>query len=233
MEAVGLIPDTPTHVRLKQEAQKSRRRYYPSTVLYTGYCIGLLILGLRSRHPYVAVAFFVAGMVLWTPVEYLIHRHVLHGRFADGPGLVQHFLHKRFDPLHWEHHARPWDGNHISGTLKDTLIFSGSFVALSFLFPFPEGPLLVAGFLQASVVEEWIHHSVHFYRFNNRYFRYIRRHHLYHHSPKGMQVGFGLTNGFWDIVWDTRIPETDRRALYGKRPTARSQSSDRHSPEPG
>jgi sterol desaturase/sphingolipid hydroxylase (fatty acid hydroxylase superfamily) len=76
--------------------------------------------------------------------------------------------------------------------------------------------MLVAGLLVAYVCEEWVHHSVHFYRFDNRYFEYIRRHHLYHHSPKGMEVGFGLTNGFWDIVWDTRIPEAERAGLYAK-----------------
>src|SRR5262245_59404284 len=99
MEAVAAVPETPSGVRLKQEARKSRRRYYPSTILYTGYCVGVLALGLRSRHPYEAIAFFAAGMALWTPVEYLIHRYVLHGRFADGPGLFEHFLHKNFDPL--------------------------------------------------------------------------------------------------------------------------------------
>ena len=224
MEAAGLIPDMPADLRLKLEARKARRRYYPSTLLYSAYCLGLLVLGLRSRHRLEALAFFLLGMVVWTPVEYLIHRFVLHGRFADGPGFFRHFLHKNFDPLHWEHHARPWDGNHISGTLKDTLHFVCIFVAVSFFFPFPAGPLLVAGFLQASVVEEWVHHSVHFYHFKNRYFRYIRRHHMYHHSPKGMHVGFGLTNGFWDIVCDTRIPEPDRLALYGKRPTELSRS---------
>ena len=78
--------------------------------------------------------------------------------------------------------------------------------------------MLVAGIVAGYVVEEWVHHSVHFYRFDNRYFQYIRRHHLYHHSPKGMEVAFGLSNGFWDIVWDTRISEEERIALYhGKR----------------
>ena len=44
--------------------------------------------------------------------------------------------------------------------------------------------MFVAGILQAYVVEEWVHHSVHFYQFENLYFRYIKRHHLYHHSPR-------------------------------------------------
>jgi len=25
-----------------------------------------------------------------------------------------------------------------------------------------------------------------------------------------------LTSGLWDVVWQTRIPETDRRALYAR-----------------
>jgi sterol desaturase/sphingolipid hydroxylase (fatty acid hydroxylase superfamily) len=66
------------------------------------------------------------------------------------------------------------------------------------------------------VVEEWVHHSVHFYHFDNPYFRYIKRHHLYHHSPKGEDVGYGLTNGFWDIIFSTRISAEQRRLLYGR-----------------
>lgn len=215
--AAGLIPDMPGDERLRLEARKARHRYYPTTIVYAAYCLTLLFLGLGSARPWLALLFFLAGMALWTPVEYLIHRYILHGRFPDGPGVFRHLLHKYFDPLHWEHHTRPWDGNHINGRLRDTLVFSATFAALSFLLPYPAGPLFVAGFLQASVIEEWVHHSVHFYHFKNPYFRYIKRHHLYHHSPKGMSVGFGLTNGFWDIVWRTRIPETDRKALYGKK----------------
>jgi sterol desaturase/sphingolipid hydroxylase (fatty acid hydroxylase superfamily) len=56
---------------------------------------------------------------------------------------------------------------------------------------------------------------VHFYHFEGRYFRYIKRHHLYHHSPKGMGIAFGLTSGFWDVVYDTRISPEIRQSLYG------------------
>jgi sterol desaturase/sphingolipid hydroxylase (fatty acid hydroxylase superfamily) len=78
------------------------------------------------------------------------------------------------------------------------------------------------------VVEEWVHHSVHFYHFENPYFRYIKRHHLYHHSPVGGDVGYGLTNGFWDIVFSTRIPAEQRRRLYARpRKEARPPAIDR------
>ena len=74
----------------------------------------------------------------------------------------------------------------------------------------------MGGFLLSYIVEEWVHHSVHFYHFNNHYFWYIKRHHLYHHSPKGGDVGYGLTNGFWDVVFRTRIPSAQRRRLYAR-----------------
>lgn len=211
--AVGWL--TPSDVRRRREARKARRRLYPVTFLYTAYSFTVLAYAAaRTRHVLAALSFFAAGVAAWTAVEYLAHRYVLHGRFPDGDGVVKHLLHTSFDHLHVEHHQRPWDGNHISGTTMDTLPFVAALAASSFLAPVYSLPVLIAGVVQSYVAEEWVHHSVHFCRFKNRYFRYIRRHHLYHHSPMGSDVAFGLTNGFWDIVWATRVPEAMRRRLH-------------------
>jgi sterol desaturase/sphingolipid hydroxylase (fatty acid hydroxylase superfamily) len=197
-----------------REAARARGRLYPATALYTAYTLALLAWAVRPPHVVAAAFFFAAGIVVWTVMEYFIHRYILHGRFPDGPGIVQHFFHKRFDHLHWEHHERPWDGTHINGRIMDTLPFSVVFIVIAAFFPIWSAPMLVAGMLQSYVVEEWVHHSVHFYHFQNPYFRYIKRHHLYHHSPMGAEVGYGLTNGVWDIVFSTRIAAEQRRRLY-------------------
>jgi sterol desaturase/sphingolipid hydroxylase (fatty acid hydroxylase superfamily) len=217
MTASKRPPGVPGHEIWKREAAKARGRLYPPTVLYTVYMACLMAWAFRSAHPAAAIFFFGLGVAAWTLLEYFVHRYVLHGRFPDGPGIVQHFLHVRFDPLHWEHHERPWDGEHINGRIGDTLPFAAVLVALAAPFPVWSAPALIAGLLQSYIVEEWVHHSVHFYHFKNPYFRYIKAHHLYHHSPKGDGMGYGLTNGFWDIVFSTRIPETQRRLLYGRR----------------
>lgn len=210
-------PEFPQGVDLVLEARKARRRLYPVSVLYSAYALTVLGLALRSGHnPVLVAVFFLAGAAAWTYVEYLAHRYVLHGRFPEGPGALRRFLHKSFDHLHYEHHARPWDGDHINGTIEDTIVFVSIFAAASFLAPLPTLPVFFAGLIQSYILEEWVHHSVHFYNFKGRYFRYIKKHHLYHHSPRGSEVGFGLTNGFWDIVRRTRIPEDQRRLLYGK-----------------
>lgn len=200
--------------RREVEARRARHRLYPVSILYTAYATTVLGWALASKRPVAGVFAFLLGVAAWTLLEYLVHRYILHGRFADGPGLFQHFLHKHFDHLHWEHHKRPWDGNHINGTIKDTVGFALPMALLAALAPVWSLSAFVAGLLQAYVIEEWVHHSVHFLEYDSLYFRYIKRHHLYHHSPKGMTIAFGLTNGFWDIVYDTRIPPEVRKTLY-------------------
>jgi sterol desaturase/sphingolipid hydroxylase (fatty acid hydroxylase superfamily) len=205
--------ETPASIRWAEEARKSRRRLYPMTAVYSVFVTAAIVYALRSN-PRVAAATWLLGVAFWTWLEYMVHRYILHGVFPDGPGL-QRVFHRLFDHLHVEHHRRPWDGNHINGTLKDTGPFVVFLAALALALPPHTGFAFLAGLVQAYVVEEWVHHSVHFYHFGNPYFRYIKRHHLYHHSRRGSGIGFGLTSGLWDVVHDTRIPADVRAALYG------------------
>jgi sterol desaturase/sphingolipid hydroxylase (fatty acid hydroxylase superfamily) len=214
--------DLPSESRRRREARTARRRLYPVSVLYSVYSLAVLGITLaRASHPAVPLLFFATGALVWTLLEYFVHRYVLHGRFPDGDGLLRHLLHKYFDHLHLEHHARPWDGNHVSGTIRDTLPFATLLALLSYVAPLSTLPVFIAGVLQSYIVEEWVHHSVHFCDFKGRYFKYIRRHHLYHHSPKGSEVGYGLTSAFWDVVWQTRIPAAERQVLYAQKRPAR------------
>jgi sterol desaturase/sphingolipid hydroxylase (fatty acid hydroxylase superfamily) len=157
---------------------------------------------------------YLAGIPVWSLVEYLFHRYVLHGRFPPGKGLIRRFLHKRLDPLHWEHHERPFDGWHISGELKDILPLFAVAAPLSFLFPVYTLPALLAGVVQSYVGEEWLHYFLHFGTSRNRYFRHLKRYHLYHHSPRGMEKGYGITSGIWDVVFHTQYPKPVRKSLF-------------------
>jgi dihydroceramide fatty acyl 2-hydroxylase len=215
--AIGSVVLTaPSGVRREVEARKARRRLYPVSALYTAYSMAMLGLALRTSHKAAVLAWFALGVAAWTWLEYLVHRYILHGRFPDGPSRWRHALHRYFDHLHIEHHQRPWDGNHVNGTIRDTLPFALILAAISLFFPFHTAPVFLAGLLQAYIAEEWVHHSVHFCQFKGKYFQYIKRHHLYHHSPKGAGVGYGLSSGIWDVVWQTRIPEAERRLLYAR-----------------
>lgn len=197
----------------KEQARIARSRMYPVTVFYLGYAAIVLFFGLRSAHPIPAALFFAAGLPVWTLVEYLFHRFVLHGRFPAGQGIVRKFLHERLDPLHWEHHERPMDGWHISGELKDILPLFVIAAPVSFLAPVYTLPALLAGVVSCYVGEEWLHYAIHFHQSRVPVFRALKRYHLYHHSPKGEKLGFGITSGVWDFAFGTQYPEKIRQSL--------------------
>src|SRR5262249_11666326 len=173
-----------------------------------------------------AAEYLALGVGFWTLLEYLVHRHVLHGRFPDGPGLLRHRMHTFFDTMHGDHHLRPWDGMYINGYL-DALPFGALFALLGFLVgPYYKAPVFVAGLLQSYVIEEWVHYSVHFCFFKGRYFRYIRYHHWYHHSRHGSERAFGLTGGIWCRLSGTAMPEELRYRTRVRRPRPEAPSAE-------
>ena len=197
-------------------AALARTRLYPLTAFYTVFAVLVFVIASASNHPWASVAFFAAGNVTWILVEYLFHRYVLHGRFPPGKGLVRRFLHERLNPLHSDHHQRPFHDSHISCELKDMLPLFFVAAPVSFLFPVYTAPVMLAGVVQSYVAEEWLHFALHFS--NSRFppFRPIKKYHLYHHTRVGIDKGFGITTRFWDGVFDTRFPQSARRSLKKK-----------------
>jgi len=205
--------EVPFQTYKRSQAALARHRLYPLTVFYTLYAILVFAIAFARTHTWTAVAFFSAGCATWTLVEYLFHRYVLHGRFPPGKGVVRRFLHNRLDPLHWDHHKHPLDGNHISGELKDILPLFFVAASVSLLFPVYSAQAVLAGVVESYVSEEWLHYALHFSNSRFPLFRRMKKYHLYHHSPRGIDKGFGITTRFWDGVFDTRFPEAVRRSL--------------------
>lgn len=201
----------------RQQAALSRRRLYPVTAFYTVFALIMLALGWRTARPLLAGAFFLAGVPVWTLVEYLSHRFVFHRHFKKSKKVYKKFYtglaNKYLDPLHFGHHERPTDALHISGRLRDLLPVFFVTLPLTLLCPLYTAPMLLAGVVQSYVIEEWVHHCMHYYNFRNSYYRRIKAYHLYHHSSRGIDLGYGITNEFWDIVFRTRFPAHVRARL--------------------
>jgi len=179
----------------------------------------LLLLAWRQSQLPLALGFCALGVLAWTPAEYLVHRYLLHVAFPPGGSWWRRVLNRLFDASHVDHHARPWDGYHINGHV-DTLFVAVWAFPLSHLAPSHTASVAVAGLFAAYVVEEWLHHGMHYHNFQWRYFQYVRRRHLYHHSRHGVDTAFGITSDFWDRVLGTRIPQAQRERLARKRPAA-------------
>jgi hypothetical protein len=179
------------------------------------------LLRLRSGRPMTAIVYFALGVAVWTLLEYAVHRFVLHGRFPAGKGPVP-LVHAPVPrppalgapraPLGREPHQRHDQGHAaVRGRVRGR----------RWLFPLATGRCWSRASSRATWSRSGSITRSHFYRFDNPYFQYIRRHHLYHHSPKGMEVAFGLSNGFWDIVWDTaHLRGRAHRALPRQAPPA-------------
>jgi hypothetical protein len=211
---VGPFPEPrfPQGIDLAAEERRARRRLYPVTLLYVAYFILSLALAARSSHAVRALWFVATGAFGWTLVEYLVHRHVLHGVFPGRNGLFSLCLHHLFDGSHSDHHARPWDGMHINGHL-DTVYAAAVFMPLSLLAPAASASIWVATIFLCYTVEEWAHHAMHFWNFEWAYFRYVRGRHLYHHSRHGVGIAYGITCGVWDTAFGTPIPARQRALL--------------------
>ena len=106
----------------------------------------------------------------------------------------------------------------MSGRVRDLLPLFVVLVPLSILLfpPFTASVILAAAF-QSYIAEEWIHHATHYYNFQDPYFRYMKKHHFYHHTSHGMTGGFGTSSGILDVVFRTRYPENVRQRLYGSK----------------
>lgn len=209
----------PYRVYKREQEVISRHKIYKTTAFYSTYSLILLVLAIRSHHFLRALAFVPFGILLWMATEYFSHRFILHRHWKISQRRYKRFwtrvANKYFDPLHFGHHERPFDGEHMSGRVKDLLPLFLVLVPLSILlFPAFTASIIVAAAFQSYIAEEWIHHATHFYNFKDPYFRYMKKHHLYHHTSQGMTKGFGTSSGILDVLFMTRYPSNVRQRLY-------------------
>lgn len=154
----------------------------------------------------VAAPCVAAGLVLWTLMEYGLHRWVLHAR--PSPSGAQRLL--RSGPSHRVHHARPQEVQR-TGPLAfaallvlspvGALILWAGFTALT---PWPPaGAFAVsAGLVVGAYLHEVIHAACHHARMKGPVLARIKRFHAIHHH-RDDTMNFGVTSSVWDYVFGT------------------------------
>jgi len=65
----------------RPQSRIARKRLYLLTVFYATYSMIVLLLGPRSAYPLIGLISYLAGIPVWSLVEYSFHRYVLNGRF--------------------------------------------------------------------------------------------------------------------------------------------------------
>jgi sterol desaturase/sphingolipid hydroxylase (fatty acid hydroxylase superfamily) len=174
----------------------SKVSYYSDYFAYPIVIAGLATLGLVGESAGAVLAWLAAvgcGLVLWTLLEYFLHRIALH-RIAY---LV---------PLHGLHHAAPLAYVGTPTWLSVGLLGAGLFAPAWALCGLSIATGVTVGVMAGYVYYGLVHHLIHHRRelAPAGLLHGLRAWHMRHHySPQ--QGNFGVTTGIWDRVFGTVI----------------------------
>lgn len=135
---------------------------------------------------------FIAGAALWTLVEYLLHRFVLH----HVP-----YIKDMHDAHHEDQQALIGAPIWVSLSLMVVVVL----IPLSLIAEQNVAIGLACGLMLGHFWYGSVHHILHHWKIKpgSYWFRLKRRHMLHHHFDE--MGNFGVTSGFWDVVFGTDI----------------------------
>ena len=139
---------------------------------------------------------FVLGILLWTLLEYVIHRYAFHHQPASNIGKQFHFI------VHGVHHDYPNDAKRLvmppAVIIPLAVVFCGIFFAVFGRF----GSALSAGFGFGYVCYDTIHYAIHHFPMKRGIWQWLKRYHLRHHYQDD-QAGYGVSSPLWDYIFRT------------------------------
>ncbi|PFH46342.1 hypothetical protein AMATHDRAFT_70119 [Amanita thiersii Skay4041] len=147
------------------------------------------------------ICFFV-GNIVWTILEYGMHRFLFHidEWLPDTPVfLTLHFL------MHGIHHYLPMDRLRLVMPPVLFAILQAPFTRLAhILFPTAVANGIIAGSFTFYILYDCMHYALHHTRLP-AYLREMKKYHLAHHY-KNFELGFGVTSKIWDVIFNTVLP---------------------------
>ena len=175
-------------------------RVHPVTplLLYMPVVGYMLYLSLWQRKfSILAVAgLFLLGVLLWTLLEYLIHRYVFHYEPKSRLGKQFHFI------VHGVHHDYPNDARRLvmppSISIPLAFLFYGLFLVIF-------GRLasgVFAGLVFGYVCYDMLHYATHHFPLKRGLWLWLKQYHLRHHY-KDDHVGYGISSPLWDYIFGT------------------------------
>jgi len=144
------------------------------------------------------LASFFGGWLVWTLVEYFVHRVVFHMRFADTrDGKVAGFL------MHGYHHQYPRDPSRlVLPPLVSLPLALVHFLVTHFVLGGGVFDAGLSGFLAGYVAYDTVHYVVHHTKKTTGVTGWMRRYHLLHHHDQ--EPGrYGVSSPLWDLVFGT------------------------------
>lgn len=135
------------------------------------------------------VMFTLLGFAIWSPLEYALHRFVLHGF-------------QPFKGWHALHHQRPHALICSSTFLSATLVMLMVFVPTLLLGNLWRACALTLGLLVGYLAYAATHHAIHHWQYQSAWLIRRKRWHHVHHRV-ATQACFGVTTPLWDYAFKT------------------------------
>lgn len=176
----------------------------PLTIFFT-YAGGLLYWNIQNTNltPPITIILFCAGLLSFTWIEYMTHRHIFHLKpYTQLRAKLQY-------TIHGVHHEFPKDKDRLamppllSITLSTILLLVFKVIMGDFVFAF------LPGFLVGYALYLAVHYMVHAYPPPKNFFKALWINHGVHHYKDG-QVVFGVSSPLWDYIYGTMKLKEDQ-----------------------
>jgi 4-hydroxysphinganine ceramide fatty acyl 2-hydroxylase len=175
-------------------------RVHPATplVLYLPVVAYMLYVSLwQQKLSIVAVAgLFMLGILLWTLLEYLIHRYIFHYEPKTRLGKRLHYI------VHGVHHDYPNDARRLVMPPSISIPLAFFFYGLFLLIFGRLAPGAFAGLIFGYVCYDMLHYATHHFPMKRGLWLWLKQYHLRHHY-KDDHVGYGISSPLWDYVFRT------------------------------
>jgi len=141
-------------------------------------------------------ALFLLGILLWTLVEYLIHRYLFHYEPKTRLGKRLHYI------IHGVHHDYPNDARRLvmppSISVPLAFLFYGVFLLIFGRLT----PSVFGGLVFGYICYDMLHYATHHFPMKSGVWLWLKQYHLRHHY-KDDHVGYGISSPLWDYVFRT------------------------------
>jgi len=155
-----------------------------------------LYFGFLNSNPLYALLTFLSGMLIWTLLEYVIHRFAFHFHPESETSKKILFL------VHGVHHDYPRDSTRLVMPLPVSIPLA---IIFYLLFRVLFGDLYLtafAGLVLGYVAYDSIHYATHHFPMKKGIGKFLKEYHLRHHYNNPNKA-FGVSNPLWDYVFRT------------------------------
>ncbi|MFQ5633999.1 MAG: sterol desaturase family protein [Gammaproteobacteria bacterium] len=139
----------------------------------------------------------IPGLVVWSLLEYLLHRFVFHFDAATAAGRWLVYL------FHGVHHDAPNDKSRLvmppAGAVIIMAVLWSVFVSV---LPAPWAEPFCASFIVGYLIYDYLHFATHHFRMRHRWLQSLKRHHMQHHFS-ATDAKYGVSSPLWDWVFGT------------------------------